>query len=157
MGGSKGGGKKGSKGKTIGSKRPWERQVVKTIVKYVEDPKGKGKGKGKSKGFGKSRGKGKGKGKGKRAAKLDSPHWEKKLEEENREILGDKTYAGTISRYIVKHGYGFIMPDNPKALPKSVKSKLHQATKAAEKSGKDVENPDLLYFRKPDVNHDEGF
>merc|ERR1712151_364116 len=62
-----------------------------------------------------------------------------------------------ISRYVGKHGYGFIMPDNPKALPKSVKAKLQESAKAVKASGKEVDNPDVLYFRKPDVNHEEGF
>merc|ERR1712187_1009434 len=102
--------------------------------KYIEVPKGKGKGKSKFSSKGSSKGKGKGKGKGKRAAPLDSPHWEKKLEDENREILGDKTYKGTISRYVGRFGYGFILPDNPKALPKQVKAKLQEAAKEAKAS-----------------------
>ena len=28
---------------------------------------------------------------------------------------------------------------------------------AAEEAGKTVSDPDMLYFRKPDVNHEEGF
>merc|ERR1712048_545856 len=107
-----------------------------TIIKYVEVPRGKGKGKSKfsSKGSRKGSSKGKGKGKGKRSAPLNSKHWERKLEDENREILGEKTYAGTINRYIVKHGYGFILPDNPKAMPKTVKTKLQEAAKNAKES-----------------------
>merc|ERR1719401_212173 len=152
----KGGGSKGKNGSRKGGLRPWE--VVKTVVKYVEVPRGKGKSKFSTKGSRKGSGKGKGKGKGKRrAAPLNSKHWERKLENENREILGDKTYAGTVSRYILKHGYGFILPDNPKALPKTVKAKLQESAKTVAASGKEVENPDLLYFRKPDVNHEEGF
>merc|ERR1712107_858562 len=144
-------GKKGSKGPV----RPWERQVVRTIVKtvYVPVSKGKGKGKGKSKG----KGKGKGKSKGKRSAPLSSEFWERKLEDENREVLGDETYTGTIQRYVVRHGYGFVLPDNPKALPKQVRAKLQQAVKETKSKGKEVEDPDLIYFRKPDVNHEEDF
>merc|ERR1712007_239125 len=98
----------------------------------------------------------KGKGKGKRAASLDSPHWERKLEDENRMVLGDKTYTGVISRYIFKNGFGFILPDKPQILPKKVKAKLAEVAAEAEEAGKEI-NPNELYFRKPDVNHEDGF
>merc|ERR1712070_549926 len=108
-------------------------------------------------GKGKSKGKGKGKGKGKRSAPLKSNFWEKKLESENREVVNTKTYNGTISRYNMKGGYGFISPDNYNGLPKKVKESLAAAAATAAEAGKEQEDTTLLYFRKPDVNHQEGF
>lgn len=99
--------------------------------------------------------KGKGKGKGKRSAPLASKFWEKKEENENRQVLGEKTYTGTINRYNVKFGYGFVIPNS--AMPLKVKNKLSEAAQAAMQAGKDVDDPNKLYFRKPDVNHEEGF
>jgi cold shock CspA family protein len=162
-GGSKG--KSSSKGSSKGSR---------VITSFAgSSRKGKGKGSsggswvfipdnsskgGKSRGKGKSKGKSKGKGKGKKfAASVGSAFWEKKEDSENRQILGEKAYNGTIQRYQKKFGYGFILPDNPAALPGKVKSKLAAAVKAAEAAGKDVSDKNALYFRKPDVNHDEGF
>jgi len=134
---------------------------------FVEEPprrKGGDKGKGKSskggdKGKGKSsKGKGKGKGKGKfRAAPLNSSFWSDKLEEEGRQELGDTTHPGVISTYRMKNGWGFIMPDNPESLPKQVKKQIKEAEDAAEADGKEVKDKGVLYFRKPDVNHAEGF
>merc|ERR1712070_331659 len=108
-------------------------------------------------GKGKSKGKGKGKGKGKRSAPLKSNFWEKKLESENREVVNTKTYNGTISRYNMKAGFGFISPDNYNGLPKKVKDSLEAAAVTAAEAGKEQEDTTLLYFRKPDVNHQEGF
>merc|ERR1712217_110200 len=99
-----------------------------------------------------------GKGKGKlKAAPLHSKFWEVKEETENREVLDDKIYSGTIQRYSWKQGWGFIMPDNPAALPKQVKAALSEARAAAEAAGKEVSDENLLYFRKPDVHHEDGF
>merc|ERR1711957_345602 len=116
---------------------------------------GKGvKGKGKIV----KKGKGKGKGKGKfKAASVNSEFWVKKEEEENRTDLGDKTYTGTVHRYNRKFGYGFVLPDNSGALPQKAKKKLAEAAAAAEEAGKEISDPNLLYFRKPDVNFEEGF
>merc|ERR1711933_516900 len=123
--------------------------VTRTITKFVSSDKGKGKGKGKGK---------KGKGKGKRgAAPLNSNHWEKKLEEESRKVVGSRVYSGTIQRYNWKFGYGFITPDNPGSLPKNVKGKLQEMVESEKEKGKEVDDENLLYFRKPDVNHTEGF
>lgn len=120
--------------------------------KYVSEKGGKSsKGEGKGK-----KGKGKGK-KGKRAAPLSSTFWEKKVEEEDRKAVGSKVYTGTIQRYNIKHGYGFITPDNPSGLPKSVTAALNKAAAQAKDDGKTVSDETALYFRKPDVNHTEGF
>eukprot|EP00438_Fugacium_kawagutii_P012796 Skav211676 [mRNA] locus=scaffold216:220925:222666:+ [translate_table: standard] len=42
-------------------------------------------------------------------------------------------------------------------LPASVKKKMNEAEAAVEAEGKEVKEKGLLYFRKPDVNHEEGF
>ncbi|CAK9034789.1 unnamed protein product [Durusdinium trenchii] len=121
---------------------------------WVEDepyrPKGKGKGKG-----GKG-GKAKGKGK-RRAAPLKSEFWNKKVEAEGRKEMGDTVLPGVIQRYSFKQGWGFIKPDNLASLPGQVKKKVNEAEAAAEAEGKEVKERGLLYFRKPDVNHEEGF
>eukprot|EP00930_Biecheleria_cincta_P053207 TRINITY_DN385_c0_g2_i1.p1 TRINITY_DN385_c0_g2~~TRINITY_DN385_c0_g2_i1.p1 ORF type:complete len:211 (-),score=72.47 TRINITY_DN385_c0_g2_i1:49-681(-) len=123
---------------------------------FVEEParrKGGDKGKGKS-----SKGKGKGKGKGKfRAAPLNSSFWSDKLEEEGRQEQGDTDYPGVISMYRMQNGWGFILPDNPESLPKQVKKKIKESEDAAKADGKEVKEKGMLYFRKPDVNHAEGF
>merc|ERR1712228_290181 len=116
-------------------RKPW--------VKYEEEwPRRKGFSKGKgSYGFSSKGGKGRDKGKGKgklKAAPLHSKFWERKEENENRQILNDKIYSGTIQRYSWKQGWGFIMPDNPAALPKQVKGALSEARTAAEAAGKEV-------------------
>jgi hypothetical protein len=114
-----------------------------------DDRGGKGKGR---------KGKGGGKGKGRRfAASLTSKFWEKKEEEENRQSVGDDIFTGIITRYSSKFGWGFILPDDPDSLPQKVKNKLKNATAAAKKDGKEVKEPNALYFRKPDVNHSEDF
>jgi len=65
--------------------------------------------------------------------------------------------AGTILMYSVRQGWGFIVPDEPEKLPKKVKAALDEALVAAEDAGKEVKDPNALYFRKPDVNHEDGF
>jgi len=105
------------------------------------------------KGYG---GKGKGR-KGTRAPPLDSEFWTVKLDGENREELGSETYTGVIHSYNWKFGWGFIMPDNPEDLPQQVKEKLQESMEAAAADGKEWTDENLLYFRKPDVNHTEGF
>eukprot|EP00928_Gymnodinium_smaydae_P044213 TRINITY_DN2950_c0_g1_i1.p1 TRINITY_DN2950_c0_g1~~TRINITY_DN2950_c0_g1_i1.p1 ORF type:complete len:195 (-),score=44.03 TRINITY_DN2950_c0_g1_i1:168-752(-) len=167
MGGKGAKGKGAAKGAAKGAQKPWLKQAVPAKA----SGKGKSKGtwvfvpndgcKGGRKGFGKS-GKAGGKGKGKkRAAPLSSKFWEKKLEEEDRHELGEKTYTGTIQKYSFKFGWGFIVPDNAASLPKKVKTKLAESFAAAqakaEESGKEAGDPNSLYFRKPDVNHEEGF
>ncbi|CAJ1437708.1 unnamed protein product [Effrenium voratum] len=42
-------------------------------------------------------------------------------------------------------------------LPAQVRKKMSEAESAAEESGKEVKEKGLLYFRKPDVNHTDGF
>lgn len=160
----KSGKSKGSQGSKSKSGKSNERVVVKTIYKYVDageqddwKEKGKRKGKGKGKGTGKRKGKGKSKGKGKRAASLSSDFWERKVEDEDRKAVGSKVFTGTIQRYNLRHGYGFITPDNPAGLPKSVSTALKKAAEAATEAGREVADASALYFRKPDVNHTEGF
>jgi len=163
-GGKTGGGKTGG-GKTGGGKGSKHQGDSKGGSKgkgqwvFVPSDGGKSSGKSSGKSGGKFQGgKGKGKGKGKkRAAPLASQFWEKKQENENRQVLGEKTYKGTVQRYNVKFGYGFISPTNPGGLPQKVKNKLSEQVTAAQEAGKEVSDPDLLYFRKPDVNHEDGF
>mmetsp|Transcript_4792 Transcript_4792/g.11249 ORF Transcript_4792/g.11249 Transcript_4792/m.11249 type:complete len:177 (-) Transcript_4792:174-704(-) len=100
--------------------------------------------------------KGKGKGSRMRAAPLNSEFWERKVEEENREELGG-VFTGTIQRYNWRGGWGYIMPDNLAELPKRAREKLKQAKEDADAAGKDWSDENLVYFRKPDVNHTEGF
>mmetsp|Transcript_10540 Transcript_10540/g.23267 ORF Transcript_10540/g.23267 Transcript_10540/m.23267 type:complete len:191 (+) Transcript_10540:69-641(+) len=114
--------------------------------------KTKGKGKGKGVKGGKAKGKGK-----RRAAPLTSEFWTKKVEAEGRKEIGETVLPGVISRYNVKQGYGFLKPDNPQGLPNPVKKKMNEAEAAVEAEGKEVKEKGLLYFRKPDVNHEEGF
>jgi len=135
---------------------------------------GKGGGKGqwvwqpekkpvtKGKGGGKSKGKGKGKGKKRLPAGLKSSFWTNKLEGETRQELGG-SYSGVITMYKWAQGWGLIRPDSAESLPDEVQAALVEAAaaaaaKAAEK-GKEVseESEGLIYFRKPDVNHQEGF
>ena len=73
---------------------------------------------------------------------------------------GAKTFSGIIQRYICKSGYGFIIPDDPDSLPKNVKAFLAMqanVAKVAKEAGQDYGDTNLLYFGKPDVNHQEGF
>merc|ERR1712039_277784 len=167
--GGKGGKGKGSKSKGS-SKGKWvlvKRPIEKTVIapwKGRSGGKDKGRSKGREEGSfrsgdkGRSKGKGKGKGKGKKhAAPLASEFWERKVEDEDRKELGEKTFTGTIQRYMGKFGYGFISPDDPAGLPKKVIAALKAAVEQAEDDGREVEDPDLLYFRKPDVNHSDDF
>lgn len=139
--GKSGGGKSGGKS---GGGWVWVPETPKRNDR--DSGKGKGKSKGKSKGKGKLR-----------AAPLKSQFWEKKVEHEGRKELGDTAYPGTIQRYNWKQGWGFILPDSVAALPGQVKKKMKEAEAAAEAEGKEVKEKGLLYFRKPDVNHAEGF
>merc|ERR1712232_1159910 len=118
---------------------------------------GSGKSFGKSKSKGKEKSKGKGKGKFKRSAPLDSDFWVHKENDENRQVLTGPARPGSILRYKASQGWGFIVPDEPEKLPKKVKASLAESAAAAEEAGKTVTDPNALYFRKPDVNHEEGF
>mmetsp|Transcript_63699 Transcript_63699/g.151868 ORF Transcript_63699/g.151868 Transcript_63699/m.151868 type:complete len:240 (+) Transcript_63699:53-772(+) len=124
-----------------------------------------GKGYGKSDGYGKGKsfddygkGKGKDKGKGKfKCAALNSDFWEKKLENENRTSVGEGDFTGTIQTYNTKFGWGLILPDDPDSLPEIIKAKLAEEHQAKIDAGKQVTADQLVYFRKPDVNHSDGF
>merc|ERR1712146_504459 len=99
-------------------------------------------------------------GKGKSsAAPLESKFWESKLEDENRQELGAKTYSGTVSKFFFRQGWGLIAPDNFDGLPKKVKEAIEAATtqsiEKAAAAGKEVDGTHTIYFRKPDVNHQE--
>merc|ERR1712146_626107 len=97
-------------------------------------------------------------GKGKSsAAPLESKFWESKLEDENRQELGAKTYSGTVSKFFFRQGWGLIAPDNFNGLPKKVKEACEEAAKKAEAAGEEDVDKTLIYFRKPDINHQEGF
>jgi len=128
---------------------------------YGKDSWGWGKGSwgGGKGGYGKGGwGKGDGgKGKRSRAPPLDSEFWTVKLADENREELGNETYTGVIQNYNWKLGWGFIIPDDPSSLPQQVTDKLQETKEAAAAEGKEWNEAQLLYFRKPDVNHTEGF
>mmetsp|Transcript_48524 Transcript_48524/g.90931 ORF Transcript_48524/g.90931 Transcript_48524/m.90931 type:complete len:223 (+) Transcript_48524:62-730(+) len=144
------GGKSGGGGRWVWvEEQPPARQVK------TSPSKGKGKTKGKAERSGK--GKGKGKGKMRKAAPLASDFWQKKVESEGRKELGDTAYAGVIVRYSVKQGWGLIRPDSLQGLPGQAKKKIQEAESAQEAEGKEVKESGLLYFRKPDVNHAEGF
>mmetsp|Transcript_61480 Transcript_61480/g.198926 ORF Transcript_61480/g.198926 Transcript_61480/m.198926 type:complete len:237 (-) Transcript_61480:155-865(-) len=109
--------------------------------------KGGKKGKDKDKG----KGKGKGKDKGKSAPPANDPFWEQKVSEENR-IEGDGSmYTGTISSYNIKGGWGFLLPDDPISLTEDVQAALTEAAVQAEAKGKNIGDPNMLYFRKPDL------
>mmetsp|Transcript_70517 Transcript_70517/g.139937 ORF Transcript_70517/g.139937 Transcript_70517/m.139937 type:complete len:236 (+) Transcript_70517:87-794(+) len=141
----------------------WSRRKDTDRWRSSRDNKGSGgglrdRGVGSS-GKGRTKGKGKGKGKGKhfKAAPLNSRFWERKEETENREIVGTEQYTGKIERYNLRQGWGFIQPDDPNELPKEVLTKLEEACAEAEANGKEVRDVNQLYFRKPDVNHTDGF
>jgi len=152
---------KGAKAPSVAVQKPW----VKQDKGYGKGSWGYGKG---SWGFGKGWGYkgyydfkgygGKGKGrKGSRAPSLDSDFWTIKLDAENRGELGPETYTGVIQNYNWQFGWGFIMPDNPEELPQQAKDRLRESMEAAVAEGKEWTDENLLYFRKPDVNHTEGF
>ncbi|CAJ1346402.1 unnamed protein product, partial [Effrenium voratum] len=170
---------KGKVRQTVVKRTPWKEEPSKGKSKgkgkgdgggrwvWVEEtprrpaPSGKGGKVGGGKG---TKGKGtkgngaKGKGKGNmRAAPVKSQFWQKKVESEGRKELGDSAHPGVIFRYNIKQGWGFIKPDNMSGLPAQVRKKMSEAESAAEESGKEVKEKGLLYFRKPDVNHTDGF
>eukprot|EP00929_Paragymnodinium_shiwhaense_P052499 TRINITY_DN2629_c1_g1_i1.p1 TRINITY_DN2629_c1_g1~~TRINITY_DN2629_c1_g1_i1.p1 ORF type:complete len:243 (+),score=72.37 TRINITY_DN2629_c1_g1_i1:83-730(+) len=153
-GSSKGTSKGSSKGGSI-------KTTTKTQGSWVFVPASK-QGKVSSKGGGKGTGKGKGKGKGKlRPAGLKSSFWENKLGEENRAELGNKTYSGTVVKYFWRQGWGLIVPDNFNGLPKKVKeamdAAMQESMEKAAAAGREAKDQQTLYFRKPDINHQEGF
>ncbi|CAK9055436.1 unnamed protein product [Durusdinium trenchii] len=135
--GSRKGGTKGKGGKGGGGKWIW----VETEAP-ARRPMSKGGKKGKGK---------------RRAPALTSEFWTKKVEEESRKELGETAYPGVIQRYNVRQGWGLIRPDNLAGLPGQVKKKIQEAETKVEESGKEVTEKGLLYFRKPDVNHTDGF
>jgi len=92
-----------------------------------------------------------------KAAPVHSDFWTRKVESENREVLSEDAYSGIIKRYNRKQGWGLVLPDNPDELPQQVLQKLNKANKQAEDAGKQASDEHLLYFRKPDVNHADGF
>mmetsp|Transcript_2419 Transcript_2419/g.2651 ORF Transcript_2419/g.2651 Transcript_2419/m.2651 type:complete len:216 (-) Transcript_2419:3-650(-) len=144
---------KGGKGKGAGGGK-WVWIEEEPARRYTQKG-GKSKGKGKM-ATGDRKGKGKGKGK-RKAAPLSSTFWQKKVEHEGRKELGETAYPGVIQRYNVKQGWGLIKPDNLSGLPSQVRKKISEAEAKVEESGKEVAEKGLLYFRKPDVNHTEGF
>eukprot|EP00811_Abedinium_folium_P034502 NODE_7378_length_1584_cov_15.706932.p1 GENE.NODE_7378_length_1584_cov_15.706932~~NODE_7378_length_1584_cov_15.706932.p1 ORF type:complete len:372 (-),score=104.57 NODE_7378_length_1584_cov_15.706932:376-1491(-) len=70
---------------------------------------------------------------------------------ENRTIIPGRTFKGKVEMFMWRQGFGFILPDAPGSLPQNVKTKLAQMAAAAKTKGKEVQNPNLVYFRKPDV------
>merc|ERR1712183_11090 len=89
------------------------------------------------------------------APPADSPYWTEKSTEENRMEGDGMEYTGTISSYNFKQGWGFLLPDDPASLPEDVQVKIAAGVAEAEAKGKKVGDPNLLYFRKPDIV--EGF
>lgn len=102
------------------------------------------------KGFGKDKGKGKGKGK-KGAPHSSDPYWAQKAQEENRQPMDGGPYTGIIQGYNGKHGWGFVLPDEPGTLPEDVQSSLVEASEQQRSAGKTVDQDYLIYFRKPDL------
>merc|ERR1711879_234001 len=117
-----------------------------------------GAGKGfASAGYGFVKGKGKGKMKGKPfvAPPSDDPFWSEKSANENR-VEGDGTlYTGTVQNYNSRAGWGFLLPDDASSLPEEIQATLAKASAEAAARGKNVGDPNLIYFRKPDLA--EGF
>jgi len=136
------GGKSSSKGKSNGTGASFSSKG---------SSKGFSKGKGKDKGKDKGKGKGKGKGKFKSAAPKKSQFWVRKMEEENRSIVEGELLTGVCDMYNWKQGWGFIMPDDPDSLPEEAKEKLQEGVEATKSEGKEPRDPNLVYFRKPDV------
>merc|ERR1712217_529428 len=126
---------------SIGKDRPWERRSESRLERSDRGfSKGKGKGKGK-----------KGKGKGKHAAALKSEFWVRKKDEEDRtELTG--TFTGTVEKYHILKGWGFIEPDDPDALPSEAREKLEEEQARLKEAGKDITNENFIYFRKPDID-----
>merc|ERR1712039_773593 len=129
---------------SIGKDRPWER---KTEQRFERNDRGSSKGKG----TGNSKGKhGKGKGKRRGAAALKSEFWVRKVDEEDRtELTG--TFTGTVEKYHILKGWGFIEPDDADAFPSEAKERLEEANAKLREAGKEIKNENLIYFRKPDV------
>lgn len=95
------------------------------------------------------RGKGKGKGKRQEPAPPDSQYWEWKKTDENRKELGSEEYSGRVVKYMRQDAYGYIDPDSFLALPHDVKISL-----AKKKRGEELDS--LIYFRAPDIFHEQG-
>eukprot|EP00747_Dinoflagellata_sp_TGD_P088396 gnl/TRDRNA2_/TRDRNA2_163986_c0_seq1.p3 gnl/TRDRNA2_/TRDRNA2_163986_c0~~gnl/TRDRNA2_/TRDRNA2_163986_c0_seq1.p3 ORF type:complete len:254 (-),score=57.90 gnl/TRDRNA2_/TRDRNA2_163986_c0_seq1:98-859(-) len=122
--------------------------------------KGKGKASGKDNGKNKEEASGKdneqskekASGKRRKARPPDSDHWQKKLEAENRHLLGDECYSGKIIRYIPVKGWGLIEPDSPATLPQEATKKMDEALLHL----KEGTAPNMLYFREPDVRNEDG-
>jgi len=64
-------------------------------------------------------------------------------------------YTGKITNYNVKAGWGFVLPDDPDTLPEDVQTAMTDSVRKAEEAGKKPGDPNLIYFRKPDLA--EGF
>lgn len=99
---------------------------------------------------GKEKGNVKGKGKGKGPAPIDSPFWERKKASERRMELGNEEYAGRVVKYAHHQSYGYIEPDDKSALPTDVQTNL------AQRHNKERDTPNGIYFRAPDVLHEQG-
>jgi len=129
---------------------PWQPGGKASGKSFSMPTKGVMKGvmKGLTKGFGK--GSAKVKGKTKSSPPKDSEFWTTKMESENRQVL-EGSFEGIVSSYNIKHGWGFIKPDNPELLPLEVQSKLAEMAVAELEKGKTVSDEQLLYFRKPDI------
>merc|ERR1712194_876670 len=113
---------------------------------------GKGKddwGKGKDKGKGKGK---KGKEKGPGAPDADDPYWTEKVSEENRVESGEGSmFVGKVTNYNFRAGWGFVTPESPEELPEDVQAAMAKAAEEQIAKGKTVDNPYMIYFRKPDV------
>merc|ERR1740121_1533174 len=95
---------------------------------------------------------GRGKGKGKSSAPpADDPFWSEKVDAENRQEGDGMVYPGTVANYNIRAGWGFILPDDPTGLPEDVTAAIDAAVAEAQAKGKNVDNANLIYFRKPDL------
>lgn len=68
---------------------------------------------------------------------------------ENRQILGPRTYTGTLTSWNWRQGWGFVTPEASQRLPPQVLTKMSKMVEHAKNKGKsDVEK--VLYCRRSD-------
>jgi len=74
---------------------------------------------------------------------------------EGRQVLQTPPYAGVITTYNWKQGWGFITVDATQPLPPVVQQKMVEMQEDAKTRGKSIQDTPVLYFRKPDM--ERGF
>merc|ERR1719161_3402886 len=70
---------------------------------------------------------------------------------DNRQIVSETTYSGTVSVNNWQKGYGYIEIAPGTKLPPSVQAKMKEMKAVAEPQGKSTPDGDLLYFANRDV------